>query len=159
MNFFGTRKVGEIVSRFNDASKVRDAISGATLTIMIDTLMAVAGAVILYLQNVQMFGITVIMVVLYLIIVLTFNKWYEQLNRKQMEDNSQLTSYLVESLNGIQTVKAYNAERKAYRETEIKFVKLLKSIFDLSWVSNLQSSLKIFVELVGGVVILWVGIY
>lgn len=157
MNFFGTRKVGEIVSRFNDASKVRDAISGATLTIMIDTLMAVAGAVILYLQNVQMFGITVIMVVLYLIIVLVFNKWYEQLNRKQMEDNSQLTSYLVESLNGIQTVKAYNAERKANRETEIKFVKLLKSIFDLSWVSNLQSSLKIFVELVGGVVILWVG--
>ena len=157
MNFFGTRKVGEIVSRFNDASKVRDAISGATLTIMIDTLMAVGGAIILYLQNAQMFGITVIMVLLYLIIVLTFNKWYEQLNRKQMEDNAQLTSYLVESLNGIQTVKAYNAERKVNRETEIKFVKLLKSIFDLSWVSNLQSSLKTFVELVGGVVILWVG--
>ena len=35
MNFFGTRKVGEIISRFNDAGKVRDAISGATLTIMI----------------------------------------------------------------------------------------------------------------------------
>lgn len=32
MNFFGTRKVGEIISRFNDAGKVRDAISGATLT-------------------------------------------------------------------------------------------------------------------------------
>lgn len=46
MNFFGSRKVGEIVSRFNDASKVRDAISGATLTIMIDTIMAVAGAII-----------------------------------------------------------------------------------------------------------------
>lgn len=157
MNFFGTRKVGEIVSRFNDASKVRDAISGATLTIMIDTLMALAGAIILYMQNAQMFGIAIIMVILYLIIVVTFNKWYQRLNRKQMEDNAQLTSYLVESLNGIQTVKAYNAERKANRETEIKFVKLLKSIFDLSWVSNLQSSLKIFVELVGGVVILWVG--
>lgn len=51
MNFFGTRKVGEIISRFNDASKVRDAISGATLTIMIDTLMAIAGAIILYTQN------------------------------------------------------------------------------------------------------------
>ena len=51
MSFFGTRNIGEIVSRFNDASKVRDAISGATLTIMIDTLMAVAGAIILYLQK------------------------------------------------------------------------------------------------------------
>ena len=55
MNFFGTRKVGEIISRFNDAGKVRDAISGATLTIMIDTLMAVAGAIILYIQNSKLF--------------------------------------------------------------------------------------------------------
>lgn len=157
MNFFGTRKVGEIVSRFNDASKVRDAISGATLTIMIDTLMAIAGAVILYIQNGKMFGITLIMVALYAVIVASFNKWYEKLNREQMEDNAQLTSYLVESLNGIQTVKAYNAERKANRETEKKFIKLLKSIFHLSWVGNVQSSLKVFVELVGGVVILWVG--
>lgn len=157
MNFFGTRKVGEIISRFNDAGKVRDAISGATLTIMVDTLMAVAGAIILYMQNAKLFGIAVIIVVLYLIIVLSFNKWYEKLNRKQMEDNAQLTSYMVESLNGIQTVKAYNAERKTNHETEIKFVKLLRSVFDLSWVSNLQSSLKVFIELVGGIVILWVG--
>jgi ATP-binding cassette subfamily B protein len=124
---------------------------------MIDTLMAVAGGIVLYMQNGKMFAITVIIVILYMIIVLTFNKWYERLNRKQMEDNAQLTSYLVESLNGIQTVKAYNAERKANQETEIRFVKLLKSIFNLSWVSNTQSSLKVFVELVGGVVILWVG--
>ena len=157
MNFFGTRKVGEIISRFNDAGKVRDAISGATLTIMIDTFMALAGAIILYMQNRKMFGITLIIVVLYIVIVISFNKWYERLNRKQMEDNASLTSYMVESLNGIQTIKAYNAERKANRETEIKFVKLLKSVFNLAWVSNLQGSLKVFVELVGGIVILWVG--
>ena len=157
MNFFGTRRVGEIISRFNDAGKVRDAISGATLTIMIDTFMAVAGAIILYMQNAKMFGITIIIALLYVIIVISFNKWYEKLNRKQMEDNAQLTSYMVESLNGIQTIKAYNAERKANRETEIKFVKLLKSVFNLSLVSNLQTSLKLIVELVGGVVILWVG--
>lgn len=157
MNFFGTRKVGEIISRFTDASKVRDAISGATLTIMIDTLMAVAGAIILYMQNAAMFGISFVVVVLYGIIVITFNKQYKKLNEKQMEDNAQLTSYLVESLNGIQTVKAYNAERKANHETESKFVKLLKSVFDLSMVGNIQASLKTAVELIGGIVILWVG--
>lgn len=157
MNFFGSRKVGEIVSRFNDASKVRDAISGATLTIMIDTIMAVAGAIILYMQNGKMFGIAVIMVVLYTIIVVVFRKNFDKWNRRQMEDNAQLTSYLVESLNGMQTVKAFNAERKANRETESRFVKLLKSVFQLSWISNMQNALKVFVELVGGVVILWVG--
>ncbi len=159
MNFFGTRKVGEIISRFNDASKVRDAISGATLTIMIDTLMAIAGGVILYMQNAYMFGVTAIVIVLYFIIVLSFNRWYKKLNQAQMEDNAQLTSYMVESLNGIQTVKAYNAERKVELETEKKFIRLLKSVFRLSWVSNLQGSLVGFTELTGGIVILWVGGY
>lgn len=157
MNFFGTRRVGEIISRFNDVSKVRDAISGAALSMMIDTLMAAAGAVILYMQNAQMFEIAFLMVFLYALIVAVFNRWYEKLNRRQMEDNAQLTSYLVESLNGIETLKVHNAERKANFETETRFVRLLKSIFRLNWVSNFQSSLKLFVELIGGVVILWAG--
>lgn len=159
MNFFGTRKVGEIISRFQDASKVRDAISGATLTIMIDTIMVIAGGVILFTQNGYMFGVTMVVVFLYFIIVVSFNKWYRSLNQKQMEDNAQLTSYMVESLNGIQTVKSYNAERKVKLETERKFVSLLRSIFKLSWVSNLQSALVNFTELTGGIVILWVGAY
>ena len=87
MNFFGTRKVGEIISRFTDASKVRDAISGATLTIMIDTFMAVAGAIILYMQNATMFAIAFLMVVLYGVIVIVFNKQFKKLNEKEMEDN------------------------------------------------------------------------
>lgn len=157
MNFFGTRRVGEIISRFADAGKVRDAISGATLTIMIDTLMAAVGAVILCTQNVKLFLITVVMVILYAVIVFAFNGKYRKLNEEVMEDNAQLTSYMVESLNGIQTVKAYNAERRTKRDTETKFVKLLKSIFRLTCVGNAQEALKTCVELIGGVLILWIG--
>lgn len=157
MNFFGTRRVGEIISRFSDAGKVRDAISGATLTIMIDTLMAIAGAIILYAQNAKMFSVATIMVVLYVVIVFSFNKVYERKNRKQMEANSELTAFMVESLNGIQTVKAYNAEQKTEADTESKFVRLLRSVFELSFVGNMQGAIKTFVELFGGVVILWVG--
>ena len=157
MNFFGTRKVGEIVSRFNDATHVREAISGATLTIMIDTIMVIAGGVILFNQNAYMFGVSLVVVVVYFIIVFCFNSWYKRLNQKLMEDNAQLTSYLVESLNGIQTIKAYKAEDEANLNTEKKFITLLGSIFKLSWVSNLQGSLNGFFEAVGGVVITWVG--
>ncbi|AEV69885.1 peptidase domain-containing ABC transporter [Acetivibrio clariflavus] len=159
MNFFGTRKVGEIVSRFMDASKVREAISGATLTIMIDTLMAIAGGIILYSQSAYLFAIAFIMVIAYAIIVFSFNKPIRDINRKQMEDSAQLTSYLVESLNGIETIKSFNAERKANIETEKKFIRLLKSIFKGGWISNLQTSLTDFVATIGGVVILWVGAY
>lgn len=159
MNFFGTRKVGEIISRFQDASSIRDAISNATLTVMIDTLMAVAGGLILFFKNKVLFSIAFFMVILYAILVLVFNRPYKKANEKQMENNAQLTSYLVESLNGIQTVKAFNGERTVQTETEFKFIRLLKSIFKLACISNAQEGLKTFVEAVGGVVILWVGAY
>lgn len=159
MNFFGTRKVGEIISRFNDASKVRDAISGATLTVMIDTLMVIGGGVILYIQSGRLFLITFLIVIMYAAIVFSFNKTYRRKNEKQMEDNAQLTSYMVESLNGIQTIKAYNAERRVKLETETKFIRLLRSIFQLTLASNVQSSLVSFIELTGGTIILWVGAY
>lgn len=159
MNFFGTRKVGEIVSRFQDASSIRDAISNATLTVMIDTIMAIAGGLILFFKNKTLFAIALVMVVLYAILVFAFNKSYRKANESQMEDNAQLTSYIVESMNGIQTVKAFNGEQTVQTETEFKFIKLLRSIFRLSTVGSSQEGLKMLVESVGGVVILWVGAY
>lgn len=157
MNFFGTRKVGEIVSRFMDASKVRDAISGATLTIMIDTFMALAGAVILYTQNSALFIIAAIIGAIYGIIVFVFNKPIKKINQEQMEENSQLTSYLVESLNGIETVKAFNAEGEASLKTETRFIKLLRSIFKGGIINNVRTSITSFAALAGGIVILWAG--
>lgn len=159
MNFFGTRKVGEIISRFQDASAIRDVISNATLTVMIDTIMAVAGGLILFFKNKVLFAIALFMVIIYGVLVLIFNKPYKKANEKQMEDNAQLTSYLVESLNGIQTVKAFNGERIVQTETEFKFIKLLRSIFSLSCLGNVQEGLKMLVEAVGGIVIIWVGAY
>ena len=157
MNFFGTRKVGEIISRFMDASKIRDAISGATLTIMIDTIMAVVGGIVLYTQNSLLFGISVILLILYGIIVFCYNKPIKKINEKQMEENSQVTSYLVESLNGIETVKSFNAEEKAQYKTEKLFIKFLKSIFKGGFLSNSQQSLTNAVYVIGETVILWVG--
>lgn len=159
MNFFGTRQVGEIVSRFQDASTIRDAISGVTLSVMIDTFMAIAGGIILYLKNKTLFGITVIMLILYCILVFAFKKAFKKGNEKQLEGNAKLTSYLVESLNGIQTVKAFNGEETVQNETEFRFIKLMRDTFKLSHLVNIQASLKSFVESVGGVAILWVGAY
>ncbi len=158
MNFFGTRKVGEIVSRFMDASKIRDAISSATLSIMIDTLMALVGGIVLFSQNRLLFGIAFVIVILYAIIVFAFNKPVKKINEKQMEDNSQVTSYLVESMNGIETIKAFGAEEKAKIKTDKLFVKLLKSVFKGGIITNAQHTLTGAVSTIGTTVILWVGV-
>lgn len=157
MNFFGTRKTGEILSRFMDSIKVREAISNVTLSVMLDIVMAIVVGMILYMQHAFLFGITLIIVTLYALLVWCFRKPYDRLNRAQMEDNAQLHANLVESIQGIEAIKAYNAEPKANFETEKKFIKLLRSTFKFSFMSNVQSSLQGCVSATGGIVILWIG--
>lgn len=159
LNFFATRKVGEIISRFNDATNIREAISESTLTIMIDTVMVIVGGIMLFIQNELLFSITIIPVILYAIIVFSFNKPIKDTNRSNMENNAKITSYLVESFNGIATVKAFNAEQEVNYQTEKRFVKLMRSSFKLGTINNIQSNIKSGIRLIFGVVILWIGGY
>ncbi|KMP74555.1 peptidase domain-containing ABC transporter (plasmid) [Bacillus wiedmannii] len=157
MNFFETRKVGEIISRFMDASKIRDALSTVTVTLMIDTVMVTVGGILLYIHSPILFGVTLLLIPFYISIIFAFHKPYQSINREEMESNAKLTSYLVESLNGISTVKSYNAEKEVFFQTESRFVNLLKNVFKRGMLSNLQGSIKMGLELIGGTVILWVG--
>lgn len=157
MNFFGTRQVGEIVSRFNDAGKIREAISSATLTVLIDTIMAIAGGIILYIQSPKLFSICFIPIFLYLILVISFKRKLESVNRNVMEDNSKLTSYLVESIEGIETVKAFNGERKVNLETEKRFIKYIRSVFKYGYANNFQGSIKGLIKGVFSIIVLWIG--
>ncbi|MEK4419171.1 peptidase domain-containing ABC transporter [Bacillus sp. FSL K6-0268] len=157
MNFFETRKVGEIISRFMDASKIREALSTITVTLMIDTVMVMVGAILLYIHSPILFGVTLVLIPFYMGIIIVFHKPYQSINRKEMESNAKLNAYLVESLNGIGTIKSYNAEKEVFFQTENRFVNLLHHVFKRGMLSNLQGSMKMGLELIGGTVILWVG--
>lgn len=157
MNFFGTREVGEIISRFSDASNIRQAISGVALTMMIDVFMVLIGGGILYSQSPSLFGLTIIPLVLYGIIVYSFKSSIEKVNRETMEKNSKLTSYLIESLNGIETIKAFNSEREVNLETEKRFIKFIKAIFKNERINNLQVTFKRLVESIFAITVLWIG--
>lgn len=157
MSFFGTRKVGEIISRFMDATKIRDAISGTTLTVTIDAFMAVIGGIVLFLQSTTLFLIALVMVILYGVVVFAFNRPIRSINEKTMENNAQLNSYLVESISNIETIKTTRNEDSARLNTDKLFVRLLKSIFKNGEIMNYQSAITTAIASVGGAIILWVG--
>ena len=157
MTFFDSRKVGEIISRLSDASKIRNAISGATITVMIDTLMVIVGAIVLYIQSSVLFGIASIVIPFYIVAVWSFNRPFREIHRKEMEQGAELQSYLVESISGAATIKAFNAEDEANLETEGRFIKFIKSIFKASWLRNLQSSIQITLTSVSEILIIWIG--
>lgn len=158
MKFYSMRDTGEIISRFNDASSIRDIVSEASLTIMMDTIMAVVGAVVLFNSNRLLFLISVVMLILYGIIVFVYNKPIKKINRKIMEMNSKVTSQFVETINGIETIKAFNQEDNEKEKTDKLYKKFLKKVFNGGVLSLSQQTITMFVAIVGELVILWVGV-
>lgn len=152
-----TYKTGEYLSRFSDAATIRQAISGATVTLLLDSIMVIACGCILFLQNKRLFFVALLIVVLYTIIVLFYRRPVEQSNRKVMDNNAQMQSYFKESIDGMETIKAACANQQIKETTISKFNRFIDSVVHNSLISLSQDSLVDMIDLVGTVVILWLG--
>lgn len=159
MKFFGTRKTGEIISRFSDAVNIREALSGAALTIMIDTVMVLFGGIVLFSLSSKLFSWTIIILTFYIIIFWGFKKPIKEVNQEIMEKNAQVTSYLKESIDGIETVKSFNKEEKVKNKTKSLFVGMLSSLFKGNITYNNQKILVTIITSIGTVTVIWVGSY
>src|SRR6056297_3687749 len=111
ISFYERREIGEILSRVQDSGKIREALSGAAITIMIDSLLVIGGGIILYLQSSYLFKIAVIIIPAYIFLVLLFVYKHKKVRKKEMEKGANLQSTLVETVKSIKTIKASNNEK------------------------------------------------
>ncbi|WP_348681408.1 peptide cleavage/export ABC transporter [Lactobacillus intestinalis] len=157
MEFFTTRRTGEITSRFSDASKVIDALATTVISLFLDLTIVILMGIMLAVQNVTLFLITIATLPLYMIVILGFTKSFNHLNNEQMESNAIVSSSIIEDIQGIETIKALNSEQTRYRRIDNQFVDFLRKSFKYSKTEALQEALKSFIQMSLNVVVLWVG--
>jgi len=157
MSFFGTRKVGEIITRFSDAGRIQQALTGATVTVLVDVVMSVAGCVILARQDRLLFWIVVAVAIGHVILGLVVLRPVRQLNEQLMEGNAQVTSHFVESIKGTETVKAYNAQPLVKGKADTLYMSLLKTVLRFGRWENAQSVVSNILRDLGNVLVLWIG--
>src|SRR5699024_10094458 len=122
-------------SRFSDAGKIRDALSNATLTVMIDVVMVIACGIILARESLNLFIIAFAIFCGYAIISAACIKPLDKVNRKVMEKNAMFSSYVKESIDGMETVKAAQAET----QTKLKSNTLFQEFMDNAIAGSLLS--------------------
>lgn len=157
MSFFETRKTGEIFTRFVDASKIIDAIASAVLTIFIDVSMLLVISVILSLQNRFLFLITLIVVPLYCGTMLAFYQILNRVNRNEMASGARFNANFIESLKGIETVKAYGEEPRIFVKLNHYLTDLLKKSYRVSVISQLHEACKQVIQFGCSGILLWIG--
>ena len=157
MNFFEMRRVGEILSRVQDAGKVREAISGTTTTAAVDGVLVVLMLAVLWVQDVQLAAVATAFVPLLLAAVMLHHPAANRRSRQAMENAAALSSHLIEDVTAVETVKTFGVERARCEESEDKLVTFIQSQFGLQKLGLSMGGLSLFVTALAGVAVLWFG--
>lgn len=157
MQFFTTRKVGDILTRFSDAFTIKNVLTSISLSLIIDVILASVSAVILYIMNSTLFIVIVAITIISAVLIYIFKEPYKKINLKQMEAGSRLNSHIIESLKGIETLKVLAAEDNSIEKLEVQYVKNLKIAFKEGVLSNIQGSISSGVSTVGNLILMYIG--
>ncbi len=157
--FFDTMRVGEILSRINDAVKIRIFINNTSLTLMVNFFIVLFSFMLMFTYYWKLGLLMVAVIPIYAVIFLITNKLNKKTERMIMEASADLESQLVESLNAIATIKQFGLVEYMHTKTETKFIKLLK----IGYRSSLNHVFSQYstqgVTSLFTILLLWVGSY
>lgn len=157
--FFDTMRVGEIISRVNDAVKIRSFINDVFVDLIVNTMILVITVVVMFFYSWKLALIALVSGPLFAAIFFAYNKLNKKYLRKIMEKSADLESHLVESLNAIVTVKRFGLEDFANLKTENRFVRLLKDTYSAAYGGILTGGGIEFVSTGITIAVLWAGSY
>ena len=155
--FFATRKVGDIITRFQDAMTIKDIFTTVSVSLILDVTLALVMSIVLFNMNSRLFFILVIIVLVNIVLIYIFKKPYKKLNHEQMEAGAWLNSQLIESVQNIETVKSQNDEKNQLSKLEDRFVRTLKIGYKEGTLSNVQGVISEFANSLGSLIFMGVG--
>ena len=157
--FFDTMRVGEIISRINDAVKIRHFINDTLITLIVNVFIIVFAFGLMFIYNWKLALIIALILPLYAVIYGITNRLNKKQERKVMVRAAEVESQLVESLNSVRTIKQFGLEEYANIKTETRFVSLLRSIYTSGMNSIFSNNASTFLNRSFTIILLWVGSY
>lgn len=158
-SFFDTMRVGEIISRVNDAVKIRSFINDVSISLIVNVFIVLFSFSLMFIYSWKLALIMALVIPLYAIVYFITNKLNKKRERKVMEHSAELESQLVESLNSVKTIKQFGMEDFANLKTETRFIGLLRTVYK-SGINNLFSTNSTeFLNRIFTIILLWVGSY
>ncbi|MBF0284680.1 MAG: peptidase domain-containing ABC transporter [Magnetococcales bacterium] len=157
MSFFLTRNKGEILARFGENAKIRAIIAGSSITVVLSSVMIFVYLFMMLGYNVFLTMVSVLFIPMYVGITLYFTPRIKAIANEVFFTNSRSQSFLIESLNGIESLKATANEYMARARWEEAFVENVNKGFQMQKLNLMSSSLNQLVNLGSTVAVLWIG--
>jgi ATP-binding cassette, subfamily C, bacteriocin exporter len=155
--FFDTMRIGEIMSRVNDAVKIRLFINEVALGMVVNFLITVFSIGLMFLYYWKLALLMVMIMPCYGLLYMISNACNKKWQRKSMEAGAALETQLVESISSVATIRKFAAENFFGHLMEAKFVPLMQCVYRSNLMGIRLSAATEWITHLFTIMVLWAG--
>lgn len=155
--YFENRRIGETIARIRELENIRQFLTGAPLTAVLDFLFIFVYFIVMFYYSPSLSFLVLGSFPLFILLSALFTPLIRRRLEEKFEKGAEQQSYLVEAVSGIQTIKSFALEPLSQKKWEGLLSGYVKSGFKLSILSGTASSLAQVVQKVFTLAILWYG--
>ncbi|GAB1439246.1 RTX toxin T1SS ABC transporter subunit RtxB [Providencia sp.] len=155
--FFKNRQIGAIVIRIKELETIREFLTSSFFTLCVDVLFLFVFVYVMNLISTTLTLIFLCSIPLYLLLAWWLTPKIEAAAQQQFTNIAINTSFLTESINGIETAKSLSVEPNFTRRWDGQTSDMSKTNFISGQISSRSEHWVMAIEKITSAIVLWVG--
>jgi len=157
MSYFQARRVGDSVARVRELENIRNFITSSALTLVVDLLFTSVFLAVMFAYSPLLSFIVLASFPFYIVISAAVTPLFRRRLDEKFRRGAENQAFLVESVTGIETLKAMAVEPQMQRRWEEQLAGYVSASFRVTSLGNVASQLVQFISKVATAGILYFG--
>ncbi len=157
ISYFSKRPVGEVSSRINELEKIRNFLTGTSLTVILDSIFSVIYICVMLTYSIKLTFFALAVIPFFIILTLSLSPVIRNQLRDKAVSNARVNSHLVEILTGMETVKGQGMELQSEWQWGKYYGNQIQAGFKNIITNTAAGSASNFLLQISGLIVIWAG--
>ncbi|MFZ4599841.1 MAG: peptidase domain-containing ABC transporter, partial [Terrimicrobiaceae bacterium] len=157
LDYFQKRPVGEVSSRLHELENIREFLTGTAITVGMDGIFSVVYIAILFFYDIKLALVALVAVPFMAGVTLLGAPILSRQIRRRAEEGAKTQAHLIETVTGVQTLKAGNIEQPSRWEWQKRYAGFVSAGFHAVLTSTAMNSAHTLFNRLGDLAVLWYG--
>jgi ATP-binding cassette subfamily B protein len=157
LDYFQRRPVGEVSARLHELENIREFLTGTAITVGMDALFSLVYIAILFVYDVKLALVALIAVPFMAGVTMFGAPILRRQIRRRAEEGAKTQAHLIETITGVQTLKAGNIEQPSRWEWQKRYAGFVSAGFHAVLTSTAMGSAHTLFNRLGDLAVLWYG--
>jgi HlyB family type I secretion system ABC transporter len=159
LSYFESRYVGDIIARVQENKKIQRFLSGESVAILLDLMTVFIYLGLMFWYSWQMALLSMVIIPPFLLLAFIATPFLQRVSREMFQTQASESSYLIEALTGIRTIKSSAVEQSVRWHWEDLLSKSVKQNFAGEMIGNRLQIFSNLIETIVSSLLLCYGAY